>query len=99
LREELIGDLASSYLQQTASYPEFLIPVAGRIQLSVDFNRVSRQCHIDLTELNLTVIVQIERHTENAGGTEATLPVLFSIVDIGTIMLDCPAVGHSSDDA
>lgn len=43
--------------------------------------------------------MQKGKRTENAGGTEASSPVLFSIVDIGTIMLDCPAVGYSPDDA
>jgi len=32
--------------------------------------------------------MQKKGHTENAGGTEASLPVLFNIVDIGTIKLD-----------
>jgi hypothetical protein len=40
-----------------------------------------------------------EKRTENAGGTEASLPVLFFIVDIGTIMSACPAVEYSPDDA
>jgi hypothetical protein len=43
--------------------------------------------------------MQREKRTENAGGTEASLAVLFCIVDIGTIMLACPAVGYSPDDA
>lgn len=83
------------------SYPKLFIAVARSLQLCVDFDRIARNSDVQLREKRSMAA----RHTglllltENTGGTDASLPVLFARVVTGMITSARGAGGWRADDA